>query len=58
MSDPEPTRVEVVEAHIEAIEEQYGPESWNRIMTTCLKDISTSIAMLVDAGSSSGSAES
>ena len=47
------TRVETVEENIEAVEEKYGPEGWNHIFATCLKDISTSLAMLVDAGSNS-----
>ena len=46
------SRVEEVEANIEAVEEKYGPEAWDRVMTTCLKDISVSLAMLVDGGSS------
>ena len=51
------TRQETVEANIEAIEEMYGPESWNRIMTQCLKDISVSLAMLVDAGTTETTSE-
>lgn len=42
------TRVEVVTENIEAIEEKHGPEAYNQIMTQCLKDISISIATLVD----------
>jgi len=49
----DPTRVETVQAHIEAVEEKHGPEAWNQITAVCLKDISESLAMLVDAGSNS-----
>ena len=52
MSDPTPTRQETVEANIEAIENKYGPESYWRVVTQCVKDISVSLAMLVDNGSS------
>ena len=47
------TRTEVVTEHIEAVEEKYGPEGWNHIYAVCLKDISESLAMLVDAQPSS-----
>lgn len=45
------TRVETVTANIAAAVNMYGDEAYNRIMTTCLKDISVSLAMLVDGGS-------
>ena len=45
-----PTREETVTANIAAVESKYGPESYNRIITQCVKDISVSLAMLVDAG--------
>ena len=53
MADEETTRVQDVTAHIEAVEEMYGPEAYNRIMTLCLKDISLSLAMLVDNSTTS-----
>lgn len=55
MSDPTPNRVETVEANIEAVENQYGAENFLRVITACVKDISVSLAMLVDAGSSDSS---
>ena len=51
MADPTPTRVETVEDNIEAVEET---GDYRKIQTQCLKDISMSLAMLVDAGSSNG----
>lgn len=48
------TRQDVVEANIEAIIDKYGEEATERINTQCLQDISVSLAMLVDAGASSG----
>ena len=50
MADETPTRQETVTANIAAVESKYGPESYNRIITQCVKDISVSLAMLVDAG--------
>lgn len=44
------TRVETVTANIEAAINKYGDEAYNRIMSVCLQDISLSLAMLVDAG--------
>jgi hypothetical protein len=44
------TRVETVTANIEAVIEKYGDEAYNRIMSVCLQDISLSLAMLVDGG--------
>ena len=43
-----PTRSETVAANIAAVEGKYGPEAWDQIATVCLKDISVSLAMLVD----------
>ena len=48
MSDPV-TREDTVTANIEAVEDKYGEENFNRIQTQCLKDISISLAMLVDS---------
>ena len=42
------SRQDVVEENIEATEEKHGKEAWNQIQTQCLKDISISLAMLVD----------
>lgn len=44
------TRVEEVTAEIEAVETQRGEEAFPQIAVTCLKQISESLAMLVDAG--------
>lgn len=52
MSDPTPTRQETVEANIEAVLDKYGEENWSKMLVVCLQDISVSLAMLVDAGSS------
>ena len=53
MSDETKTRVETVTENIEAIEEKYGVEAKQTMIWACIKDISISLAMLVDAGSSS-----
>lgn len=53
MADNEQTREEEVTENIEAVVAQRGEEAYNQIMAVCLKDISVSLAMLVDAGSSS-----
>ena len=50
-----PTREETVTANITAVESKYGPESYLRIITQCAKDISVSLAMLVDNGTTSDS---
>ena len=50
-----PTRSETVAANILAVETKYGPEAWDQINAQCLKDISVSLAMLVDAGSTAES---
>lgn len=55
MADNDKTRTEIVTENIETVENTYGPEEYLRIITTCAKDISVSLAMLVDAGA--GSAE-
>jgi hypothetical protein len=47
MADPTPTRVETVTANIEAIIEKYG-DNTSQMTNQCLKDISLSLAMLVD----------
>ena len=49
MSDPTPTRQDTVEANIAAAESKYGPEATEMINNVCLKDISVSLAMLVDS---------
>jgi hypothetical protein len=54
MSDPTPTRLETVTEHIEDVIEQRGDEAYSQIMAVCLKDISVSLAMLVDAGTTEG----
>ena len=48
MADPTPTRQSVVEANIAAVEKKYGDEAWPQIQTQLMKDISISLAMLVD----------
>lgn len=48
MADTE-TRQDVVEANITAVETKYGTEAWPQIQTQLLKDISISLAMLVDS---------
>ena len=53
MSDPTPTRTETVEDNLEAITDQYGPEAFRAIVVQLLTDINVSLAMLVDAGTSS-----
>lgn len=45
------TRVEEVTENIEAVEDKYG-ENWKQLLLVTLKDISVSLAMLVDGGSS------
>jgi len=53
MADDTPTRQATVEENIENVENKYGPDSYWRVVTQCVKDISVSLAMLVDAGSGS-----
>lgn len=52
-----PTRQETVEANITAVETMYGNIGYPQIISQCIKDISVSLAMLVDndSGSASGS---
>ena len=46
----EPTRQETVEANIAAVKAKRGAEANSWINTQCLEDISISLAMLVDNG--------
>ena len=46
-----PTRSETVAANNAATIAKYGPEAWNQIYAQLLTDISASLALLVDAGS-------
>lgn len=55
MSDPTPTRTDTVEANIAEVESSWGPENVMKLVAVCIKDISVSLAMLVDAGSNEGS---
>lgn len=55
MAANDKTRVETVTENIENTEARYGADSFELVKIQCLKDISISLAMLVDAGSSSGS---
>lgn len=53
MADEEtPTREDTVKANIQAVIDKYGEESYNRIASVCLQDISVSLALLVDNASS------
>jgi len=52
MADTE-SRQDVVEENMEAVEAQYGASATNMIIINLLKDISISLAMLVDAGGNS-----
>jgi len=53
MSDPTPTRQETVEANVAAVESLEGAGAYKKVWTQLLKDISVSLAMLVDDSSSS-----
>ena len=55
VAESTPSRVETVTANITAVEGTYGAENFLRVITACVKDISVSLAMLVDAGSSDSS---
>ena len=55
VAESTPSRVETVTANITAVEGTYGAENFLRVITACVKDISVSMAMLVDAGSSNSS---
>lgn len=48
----EKTREETVEEELQAVIDQRGPEAWNHIIVELLKEISVSLAMLVDASAS------
>ena len=48
MADDEKTRQEIVEENIEAVEGTYGAEEYLRVIAACVKDMSVSMAMLVD----------
>lgn len=48
MSDPTPTRQEVVEANIAAILSEYTKDANIKMISQCVQDISISLAMLVD----------
>ena len=50
MADETETRSDVVDANNKATIAKYGPEAWNQIYAQLLTDISVSLAMLVDAG--------
>ena len=54
MSDPAPTRQSVVEANIANVLSTYTEDAVLRMICECVKDISVSLALLVD-GQSSGS---
>jgi hypothetical protein len=54
MAEDTPTRTETVTANNAATIAKYGPEAWSQIYAQLLTDISVSLAMLVDAGSNSG----
>jgi len=51
MSDPAPTRQETVEENIENVLQAYGKDACLRMICECVKDISVSLAMLVDGSS-------
>lgn len=48
------TREAEVKANVKAVEDSRGAEAWDHIMVQLLKDINISLAMLVDAGTNSG----
>ena len=48
MADSTPTRAETVAANNAATISKYGEEAWYQIIAQRLKDISDSLAMLVD----------
>ena len=54
MADETTTREAEVKANVAAVEAQRGDEAYRAIYVQLLKDINISLAMLVDAGSSSG----
>ena len=48
----ENTRVEDVTEHIESVIDTFGEENYSKPISVCLKDISISLAMLVDGSGS------
>lgn len=48
MADPTPTRQDTVEANIADLLGTYGEDAFKRLVVGMLKDISISLAMLVD----------
>lgn len=54
MSDPTPTRQDIVEANIAKVLTDYNEDAVLRMIYTCIQDISVSLALLVDNQSSSG----
>ena len=48
MGDPAPTRQQTVEANITNLIGTYGEDAFKRLVVGILKDISVSLAMLVD----------
>jgi predicted amino acid-binding ACT domain protein len=51
MSDPTPTRQDVVEANIAAVLSEYTKDANIKMISQCVQDISISLAMLVDNSS-------
>ena len=52
MADPTPTRQDTVEANIADLLGTYGEDAFKRLVVGMLKDISISLAMLVDGNES------
>ena len=52
MSDPTPTRQDVVEANIAAVLSEYTKDANIKMISQCVQDISISLALLVDNSSS------
>ena len=52
MADDTQTRQETVEANIAAVLSEYSKDAKMEMISKCIQDISISLAMLVDAGSS------
>ena len=55
MSDPAPTRQSVVEANIASVLSEHTEDAKLTMICQCVKDISISLAMLVDNSTTSGS---
>ena len=53
MSDPAPTRQETVAANIAQVLTNYTEDAVLRMICQCVKDISVSLAMLVDNNTTS-----